>query len=64
MKDKEEKVLLEKWFKCDMNVVLFMYVLQLISYYIFNSFCYDVDQRKVVLQNWSQVFFQIQDIFR
>lgn len=64
MKDKEEKALLEKWFKCDMNAVPPMYVLQPISYHIPNSLCHDADQRKVALQNWSQVFSQIQDILR
>lgn len=37
MRDKEEKALLEKWFKCDMNAVPPMYVLQPISYHIPNS---------------------------
>lgn len=58
MKDKEEKALLEKWFKCDMNAVPPMYVLQPISYHIPNSLCHDADQRKVALQNWSQVFLR------
>lgn len=64
MTDQEEKAVLETWFKCDMNAVPPTYVLQPISSHIPDHLCRDVKQRKLALQQWNQVFEQIQNILR
>lgn len=64
MTDQEEKAVLETWFKCDMNAVPPTYVLQPVSSHIPDHLCRDAKQRKLALQQWSQIFAQIQNILR
>lgn len=64
MTHQEEKAVLETWFKCDMNAVPPTYVLQPVSSHIPDHLCRDAKQRKLALQQWSQIFAQIQNILR
>ena len=62
--DQEEKAVLEKWFKCDLNAIPPTYVLQPVSSHFPDHLCRDSKQRKFALQQWSQVFAQIQNLLR
>ena len=62
--DQEEKAVLEKWFKCDLNAIPPTYVLQPVSTHFPDHLCRDTKQRKFALQQWSQVFAQIQNLLR
>jgi len=62
--DQEEKAVLETWFKCDMNTIPPTYVLQPVSSHIPDHLCRDAKQRNLALQQWNQVFSQIQGILR
>lgn len=62
--DQDEKAVLGKWFKCDLNAIPPTYVLQPVSFHIPDHLCRDAKQRKFALQQWSQVFAQIQNLLR
>lgn len=62
--DEEERAVLETWFKCDMNAIPPTYVLQPVSSHIPDHLCRDAKQRNLALQQWGQVFSQIQSILR
>ena len=64
MTDQEEKAVLEKWFKCDKNGVPPSHVLQPVSSHIPDNLCRDAKKRKLALQQWSQIFAQIQNTLR